>query len=150
MRCSGALLGISALACAIAGCGEAPVLSVEETKHLLRQLPYRYEFREVPTPDGANAAVAGRAFGRHHARFNFGIALGHGSKPVVLRLNPAEIEYHQSFVFTDDSFIKGPGGHLASNPRFHTAAQWHEAISMIVAMTDKLCLATTGEHCPAL
>lgn len=131
------------------GCGEPPVLSVQETKHLLRQLPYRYEFRKVPIPDGAEAAVAGRVIGRHHTELNFGIALGHGRKPVVLRLNPAEIDYHQSFIFTDDSFIKGPGGRLASNPRFHTAAQWNEAISMSVEMTDKLCLATTREHCPA-
>jgi hypothetical protein len=37
---------------------------------------------------------------------------------------------------------------LAPNPHFHTAAQWDEATSMSVSMTDKLCMAATGEHCP--
>src|SRR5204862_6795876 len=48
------------------GSGGTRVLSPRETKRLLRQLPYRYTFRPVATPDCADAAVAGRAIGRHH------------------------------------------------------------------------------------
>lgn len=140
----------SILVCAMTGCGETQVLSVEETKDLLRQLPFRYEFREVPTPDGAEAAVAGRAIGRHHTELNFGIALGHGSEPVLLRRSPAEIDRQRSFIFTSDALVRGSDGRLESAPQLKTPAQWREATNMEVLMTDRLCRATTGEHCPAV
>jgi hypothetical protein len=69
------LLGMSSLACVMSGCGQTLVLSAQETKDLLRQLPYRYEFRDVPAPEGAEVAIAGRAIGRHRTILNFGIAL---------------------------------------------------------------------------
>jgi hypothetical protein len=127
------------------------VLGPKETKQLLRQLPYRYTFRSVATPKGAEAAVAGRAIGRHHTRLNFGIALGHGHHGVPVPGAGTEESYgypRGGFIFTDDVFVKGSDGHLEPNPNLHTAAQWNEATSMSVAMTDKLCLAATGEHCP--
>jgi hypothetical protein len=154
------LLGIAALAWGMAGCGDDAgaegdsgerVLSAKETKRLLRQLPYRYEFRSVAIPKGAEAAVAGRAVGRHRTILSFGIALGRGHYGVpVPRAGTSESYGYPrgSFIFTNDLLIKGPNGRLASNPRFQTAAQWDEATSMSVMMTDKLCLATTGDHCP--
>ena len=51
---------------------------MQETKRLLRQLPYRYKFRSVVKPEGAEAAVGGRVVGRHRTTVNFGIALGRG------------------------------------------------------------------------
>jgi hypothetical protein len=134
----------------MAGCGEASVLSVHETKDLLRKLPYRYEFWEVPIPEGAKAAIAGRAIGRHHTELNFGIALGYGLKPVMLRQSAAEFDYQRSFIFTSDILVRGPDGRLESAPQLKTAAQWREASRMDVLMTDRLCLATTGEHCLAV
>jgi hypothetical protein len=159
------LLGIAAVAWIMAGCGddagaegdiaagsgEARVLGGKETKRLLRQLPYRYTFRAVATPEGAEAGVAGRAVGRHQTIVNFGIALGHGHHGVpVPRAGTAESYGYPrgGFIFTNDLLIKGADGRLAPNPHFHTAAQWDEATSMSVSMTDKLCMAATGEHCP--
>lgn len=148
---SGSLLGISALTCAVVGCGEASVLGAREAEHLLRQLPYRYEFREVPTPEGAEAAVAGRATGRHRTVLNFGIALGHGHYGVPVPRAGISESYgypRGGFIFTTDTFVKGPDGRLKPGPQFKTAAQLHEASHMEVMMTDKLCLAATGDHCP--
>lgn len=156
------LLVLVAAGWTITGCGAGEVaveggsqgtrvLGPRETKQLLLQLPYRYTFRPVATPDGADAAVAGRAIGPHHTELNFGIALGHGYHGVPVPAAGTEESYGYSrggFIFTDDSLVKGANGRLESNPHLHTAAQWHEALSMSVAMTDKLCLAATGEHCP--
>jgi hypothetical protein len=52
------------------------------------------------------------------------------------------------FIFTDDVLIIGSDGRLKVNPHLHTAAQFDESTTMSVAMTDKLCLAATGKHCP--
>lgn len=155
------LLGIAVLAWATAGCGgvdaegansdETGVLSAKETKRLLHQLPYRYTFRSVATPKGAEAAVAGRAIGAHHTVFNFGIALGHGHYGVPVPRAGTIDSYgfpKGGFIFTGDSLIKDPGGRVIANPKFKTAAQWREAGHMEDMMTDKLCLAATGEHCP--
>jgi hypothetical protein len=155
------LLGIAALVWAMTGCGgnagakgagsdEMGVLSAKETKRLLRQLPYRYTFRQVTTPKGAQGAVAGRAIGGHHTRLNFGIALGHGYHGVPVPGAGTEESYGNprgGFIFTDDLLIKGSDGRLKTNPHLQTAAQWDEATNMSVMMTDKLCLAATGEHC---
>jgi hypothetical protein len=155
------LLGIVALAWTTAGCGDAGaegagsnetgVLGAKETKRLLRQLPYRYKFRPVAKPEGADAAVAGRAVGRHHTRLNFGIALGHGHHGVPVPRAGTSYSYgypRGGFIFTDDEFINGPDGRMMPNPQLHTTAQFDEASHMSVMMTDKLCLAATGEHCP--
>ena len=134
-----------------AGSSETRVLGAKEAKRLLRELPYRYEFRPVAIPEGAEAAVAGRAVGRHRTILNFGVALGHGHYGVpVPRAGTSESYGYPrgGFIFTNDLLIRGPDGRLVSNPHFHTAAQWDEATSMSVMMTDKLCLAATGDHCP--
>jgi len=133
------------------GSGEARVLSAKETKQLLRKLPYRYEFRQVATPEGAETAVAGRAMGRHRTIINFGIALGHGYKAVSVPQAGTRYSYGYSrggFIFTSDLLIEGSDGRLAPNPQLRTAAQQNEASEMTVTMTDRLCLAATGEHCP--
>ena len=131
--------------------GDTHVLGVEETKQLLRQLPYRYEFRSVPTPEGADNAVAGRAVGPHKTVLNFGIALGRGHVGVpVPRAGIAESYGYQrgGFIFTTDTFVKGSNGRLEPGPQFKTAAQWREASRMEVKMTDRLCREATGEPCP--
>jgi len=153
---SGFVLVLMTVGCAAAGdasssSGEARVLGPKETKYLLRQLPYRYEFRVVSKPKEADAAVAGRAVGPHHTVLNFGIALGHGHHGVpVPRAGTSESYGYPrgGFIFTTDTFIKGPGGRLEPGPQFKTVAQWREASHMEVMMTDKLCRAATGEPCP--
>lgn len=133
------------------GSGETRVLDAKETEQLLRQLPYRYKFRGVATPKGAEAAVAGHAVGRHRTILNFGIALGHGHYGVPVPRAGISESYGYSrggFIFTTDTQVRGPDGRLEPGPQFKTAAQWREASHMEVVMTDKLCLAATGEHCP--
>src|SRR4051794_18131676 len=115
------LLGIAVLAWMTTGCGgagaegagsdEAGGLGAKETKRLLRQLPYRYTFKSVVTPKGAEAAVAGQAIGTHHTVFNFGIALGHGHYGVPVPRAGTIDSYgypRGGFIFTGDSLIKGP------------------------------------------
>ena len=127
------------------------MLGGKETKQLLRQLPYHYEFKPVSQPDGAEAAVAGLAIGRHRTKLNFGIALGHGHNGVPIPGAGSSESYGYpkgGFIFTTDLQVTGPDGRLAVNPRIHTAAQWDEATTMSVMITDQLCLAATGDHCP--
>ena len=134
-----------------AGSGGSSLLSAKETKRLLRQLPYRYTFRPVAKPEGADAAVAGRAVGAHRTVLQFGIALGHGHHAVPVPRAGTSGSYgypRGGFIYTDDVLVKGKDGHLVSNPKFHNAAQWNEANNMSVMMTDKLCLAVTNDHCP--
>jgi hypothetical protein len=131
--------------------GDTRVLNAKETKRLLRRLPFRYEFRKVPTPKDEEAAVAGKVFGRYNTMLNFGIALGRGHHGVPVPRAGTLDSYgypRGGFIFTGDSLIRGPRGRIVANPRFRTRAQWREAGHMEVMMTDKLCLAATGEHCP--
>lgn len=156
LLCSGIALGCGdgsgAEGVPVAGTSGSSVLSAKETKRLLRQLPYRYEFKPVTKPEGAEAAVAGRAVGRHRSILNFGIALGHGNDGVPVPQAGTIYPYgypRGGFIFTSDEFVKGAGGRrMERNPRLHTAKQWDEVAEMSVNMTDKLCLAATGEHCP--
>jgi hypothetical protein len=145
-------LAFLGLGCGVSSSGGGTrVLGSAETMQLLRQLPYRYAFRKVSAPDEAEAAVAGRAIGPHHTVLNFGIALGHGHHAVpVPRAGTAESYGYPrgGFIFTTDTFIKGPDGRLRPGPQFKTGPQWREASHMEVMMTDKLCLAATGDHCP--
>lgn len=161
------LLGGLVLIWALAGCGDdsdadaegnpsagsaqTRVLSAEESKELLRRLPYRYEFREVPKPAGAEAAVAGRAVGPHNTVLNFGVSLGRHTKGVPVPGAGTAESYGYSrggFIFTTDMFVRGPDGRLVPGPQFKTRAQWREVARMEVLMTDKLCKAATGEPCP--
>jgi hypothetical protein len=161
IRSLACLLGIAAAAWAMAGCGNAGaegagsggtrVLGAKETKRVLRKLPYRYEFRPIATPPGAESAVAGQVIGRHRTKVNFGIALGHGHQAVPVPQAGTRYSYgypRGGFIFTSDLLIVGSDGRLTPNPQLRTAAQQNEASEMTVAMTDKLCLAATGEHCP--
>jgi hypothetical protein len=157
------VVGIAA-AWALAGCGanlegspvggasgETHVLSVEESKQALRQLSYRYKFRRVPNPLGAEAAVAGRAIGPHHTVLNFGISLGRRTKGVPVQGVGTAESYGYSrggFTLTTDMFVRSPSGRLVPGPQFKTEAQWREASHMEVMMTDKLCKAATGKPCP--
>lgn len=159
------LLVAAVLVATVAGCGdgagaegettarsgESGVLSTHEAKQLLRQLPYRYTFRSVATPDGAEAAIAGKAVGRHRTVVNFGIALGRGGDAVPVPRAGTRYAYgfrRGGFIFTSDELIENSAGRLIPNPQHPTAAQQNEASEMTVAMTDKLCRATTSEPCP--
>jgi hypothetical protein len=159
------ILGVAALAWATAGCGndagaegdiaagssETRILGAQETRQLLRELPYRYKFRPVAKPEGAQAAVAGRVVGPHRTIVNFGIALGRGREAVSVPRAGTRYSYGYAkggFIFTSDILIEDSRGRLVPNPRLRTAAQQNEASEMTVGMTDKLCLAATGEHCP--
>jgi hypothetical protein len=160
LRSLACLLSIVTMLWTLAGCGDmgaegatgnARVLSAKETKQLLRRLPYRYKFRSVATPKGAETAVAGQAVGAHQTILNFGIALGHGHKAVPVPKAGTIYSYGYlggGFIFTSDEFIKGPHGRMVPNPRLNSVAQWNQVSDMSVSMTDKLCLAATGEHCP--
>lgn len=164
LRLLACLLGLAALGWTTAGCGDAGaegdiaagsgetrVLGAKETKRLLRKLPYRYKFRPVATPEGAESAVGGRVIGRHRTMVNFGIALGRGHKAVPVPRAGTRYSYgypRGGFIFTSDLLIEESDGRLAPNPELRTAAQQNEASEMTVTMTDKLCLAATGEHCP--
>lgn len=130
---------------------EARVLGATEAKQVLRDLPYRYAFKSVAKPEGAQAAVSGRAIGPHHTVLNFGIALGHDTTGVpVAGVGTAESYGYPrgGFVFTTDTFVRGSDGKLVRGPQFKTDAQWREVSHMEVMMTDKLCRAATGEPCP--
>ena len=98
-------------------------------------------------PEGPSGALAGSAIGRHHTVVQFGISLGGKSEPVPVPragIGGAYYYWGGGFVFTDDLVV--PGGET----NFHSRAQWHEAVDMVIEMQDKLCEASTGEFCPAV
>lgn len=128
--------------------GGTKTLSEAETRDLLGQLPYEFEFREVPAPDGASGAVAGQVVGPHHTVVRFGVSLGRGGSPVSLgpHTDLADATGGETFRVTSDDMLVVDGG-LVANPRLRTAAQWNESARMIVAIEGKLCRATEGEPC---
>lgn len=144
--------------CAVVGCGDSEgetsqnttLLTADEVKRTLRQLPYRYEFRLVKPPAGAYSAVAGTAFGRHGTVVKFGVAFGRSTQavPVPRAGTDSTFSYRNTFVFTDDVQFTNRKGKLVTNPRLKTGAQWKEAIEMSVELTGRLCRSATGAPCP--
>ena len=126
-------------------------MTASEARHVLRQLPYEYQFRPVPLPDGANGALAGRVRGPHDTSFEFSIALGR---------HPGAVPDPQSgtanavgvpvagFVFNDNILIKGRHGNWVTSKEIHTAAQSTESSNMHLEIEEKLCRAATGKPCP--
>ena len=140
---------VAAISAASYGCGGPEVLNSTEAKHLLLQLPYRYQWRQVRLPEGASAALAGTAIGRHHTVLHFGLALGREAQPVrVPHSGISEVGEYPGFVFTDDELVPGKREKWEPGPQFHTAAQWKEVARMSVAMVEQLCKASTQEPCP--
>ena len=148
---------VAALAFALAlfalplqGCGSGTeTLSEAEAKELLRELPYRFEFSPVATPDGADGAVGGTVFGPHRTHIRFGISLGEGAGKVSLGPdtdfgNGGGTE--TAHLTADDTLMVD--GKLQINPRFKTRAQWETAATMHVSIEEKLCKATEGHPCP--
>lgn len=131
----------------VSGCG-TKTLDEAEVKQLLRQLPYRFEFRPVDPPDGASGAVAGRVIGPHRTVVNFGISLGRGGDPVPLGpgTDTADATGGETFRVTDDTMVT-VNGKLKAGDQLHTEAQWNESARMIVDIEEKLCRAITGKPC---
>jgi hypothetical protein len=115
-------------------------------KQMLRALPYRFEFRPVPTPEGADYAIAGKVLGPHRTAVNFGISFGGGAVPVP-HAGTLNAVGGSAFTVTDDSVVRGNDGQFTSGPLIHDAAQDREAAKMIGAIEEMLCQAKTGEPC---
>ena len=156
-RMIGTCIGL-AVACAAAGCGgstsgdSTKVLSTNEAKHLLLQLPYHYVFRPISVPNGASGALAGKATNGHHVVLQFGVALGRNPDGVSVPRSGTEEIYSYlrgGFVYTDDLMVptKNKKHRWVANPRFRNVREWHEAGDMEVEMEEKLCEAATGEPC---
>lgn len=142
--CIGTLVGCS-------GSSNTSVLSEENAKRALQQLPYRFKFEAVDIPSGAVGAVAGQATGPHETVVHFGIALGDSPDGVPVRDAGVFDSFgypEGGFLFTSDLSIGFAEGSVVTNPRYETAKQWSTAIEMEVEMTDRLCKAATGEPCP--
>lgn len=129
--------------------GDRRQLTPALTKQVLEELPYRYEFRQVPLPKGAIGAVAGRAHGKHRTYIDFGIALGENALPVpVSDAGAADFARYPGFAFTSNLIVEVRNGKFASGRQLRTQAQWLEASNMVVEMAGKLCRAITGRPCP--
>jgi hypothetical protein len=127
------------------------VLSAEEAKQLLLELPYRYKFRTVESPKGASGALAGRVTTSRGTFLNFGVALGRDADGVPVPKAGTGNAYgypYGGFTFTDDTLIPSKKHKWHSPARFRTSKQWHEAVNMGVEMQEKLCMAATGKPCP--
>lgn len=153
------------LIAAIVGCGSSnsaqgtvaaadtnpEVLTTTEAKHLLLQLPYRYSFRQVPLPEGASGAIAGRVTGPQRTSFYFGVSLGRHALGVPVpesgRSNSIWSE-ELGFAFTTNLLVKGPNGNWRLTPEIKTQAQSDEADHMEYKMLDALCKGITGKVCP--
>lgn len=125
------------------------ILTESEAKEALRQLPYRYKFRSADLPEGAEAAIAGAAFGPYKTVLQFGVAFGRSTQSVpVPRAGTSENwGYQDTMLFTSDLQFKNAKGRLITNPLLKTAKQFREAVEMEVQITNELCKAATGEPC---
>jgi hypothetical protein len=138
------------------GCGDESaadegevVLTAEEAKEALRGLPYHYDFIKVKVPEGATAAVAARAHGKHDTRLTFGASFGDHSKPVTIpHVQLGDIAGTPYFTYSSNLQEPTGDGHWKRGKQFRTAAQWNEAINMVFDMEQAFCKAATGEPCP--
>lgn len=144
----GIVVVATALAVSVFGSNGPKTLSEAETKSLLRQLPYRFEFRPVRVPQGASGAVAGRVIGHRGTVVRFGVSLGSRGKPVSLgpHTDFADATGGATFRVTDDAWIV-VNGRPTFGKQIRTATQWHEAATMNVDIEEKLCRATEGKPC---
>lgn len=145
---AGVAVVATVLAVNVFGSSGPKTLSEAETKSLLRQLPYRFEFRSVRVPQGASGAVAGRVIGGHGTVVRFGVSLGSGGEPVSLGsyTDFADATGGATFRVTDDAWIV-VNGRPTFGKQIHTQAQWHEAATMKVDIEEKLCRATERKPC---
>jgi hypothetical protein len=131
------------------GNGGPRELSAIDAKTVLRELPYRYAFKDPSIPDGASGAVSGRVYGPHETWFDFGIALGDDADPVpVPRAGISEAVGNPGFVFTTNQLIPVGRFHWKTAPQLRTPARWHESSKMATDMEEQLCRAATGKPCP--
>lgn len=139
----------SLLACGdVTGGANAGPLTAQEAKELFEQLPYRYKFRRAPTREETDEVLAGRAFGPHRTVLNFGLSLGESPKLVPVPKAGVSDSYVYSdagFAFTSDLDVDRVSGALTPRKSYR---QYRQAAHMEVELTDKLCVAVTGEHCP--
>ncbi len=145
---AGFVVFCAAVALLLPACGGTKTLSEEETKQLLRELPYRFEFQPVEVPEDADGAVGGVVHGPHGTVLRFGVSLGRGGDPVSLgpHTNLADATGGETFrVTTDDMLVVG--GKLRPNPRLRTAPQWRMSAVMGARIEGKLCRATEGKPC---
>ena len=133
------------------------MLTTQQAKKLLLQLPYKYRFRKVELPEGSSGALAGAAFGdRHHVVLQFGISLGTEVQPLpVPQAGIANPYYYWGAGFAFNSNLVVPGGdnrktEYGVGRGIHTRAQWREAMDMEFEIEQKLCEASTGKSCPAV
>lgn len=153
-----AVMLVAFCVCAAVGCGDSQgetsqktkLLTSDEVRRTLRQLPYRYEFHPVAPPAGAYSAVAGTAVGQRGTVVNFGVAFGRSTQavPVPRAGTDSTFSYRNTFIFTDDLQFTNERGKLVTNSRLKTSAQWKEAIEMSVELTGRLCRSATGAPCP--
>jgi hypothetical protein len=152
-RWAAAVVAASVLAVGIAAAvttsSGAKTLDGPETEAVLRQLPYRFRFHGVPTPDGASGAIAGRAIGPGDVALRFGVSLGGAGDAVSLgpHTDVADATGGETFRLSDDTMIV-VDGKPREPARFSTVARWRTAMRMAVAIEEKLCRATEGGACP--
>jgi hypothetical protein len=125
------------------------VLSEEEAKAALLELPYSFEFRDAPEPDGSSGAFFGTATGGHGTVVEFGVSLGSGRQALVLAPGETgeEATGGETFLVTSDALDEPSPGKFVAEPRYRTAAQWDELSRVVNAIEQKLCRETTGEPC---
>lgn len=141
---------VATLSIAALGCGGTN-LSESEVKNGLRHLPYRFKFRTVETPAGADAAIAGRAFGRYKTYIDFGISFGSEAEPVTVPralTNEPEGFPAGEYVLTANVLIEDKYGKLATGKQIHNGRQWDEANHMVTDIEQTLCRMATGRPCP--
>lgn len=156
LHCIAVLLLGLLFAVALLGCGSdasrksgPSELSTTEAKAILQELPYRYVFKEIPSPHGASGAIGGRVYGPYKTWFDFGIALGDDASPVpVPRAGVSEAVGNPGFVFTTNQLIPIGRVHWKTAPQLRTPARWHESSRMATDMEEQLCRAVTGKPCP--
>jgi hypothetical protein len=149
------LAGIFVASGVLAGCGvsalDARIESMTDAraKAILRELPYRYDFRRVQLSKGASAVVAGRVYGSHRTRCDFGISIGKSAELVPMpHAVGSEAVGGYGFLLTNNELVKAGANHWVPAPQCHTKAQWDEASHMATEVNEKFCFAIAGKPCP--
>jgi hypothetical protein len=136
VACGGGSAGASG------GAGAGSGLRVQDVRPTLADSPFAIDLRSVKPPRHDDAAFQGTATGPHHTVVKFSIGIGPEAFAVPLPgIGTVHAVSNGAAGFAFNDYASGGGD-------FKTAAQWNEAVQMVVEMEEKLCRKATGEACP--
>jgi hypothetical protein len=140
MRVVKGIAGVALLAVALVGigCGSTDDdLQADQVEPALRATGYPIKLRQVERDKGTG--FVGVARGPHNTRIRFSISLGEFPIRVSGKTQDLIVYHNANFTFNDN---------INNVRKFGNGARWDEAVSISLALQERLCRAATGDPCP--